>query len=95
MKTVKTTLIAIALFAAATPTMASETNTDLSAKLASAISAQVVEITQSMQADLQNSLKSAAVEFVATASEAITADTQTTENAENAVQSGKSNTIAK
>ena len=92
MKTVKTTLIAIAFFSAATPTMASETNTDLSTKLASAISAQVIEITQSMQADLQNSLKSAAVEFVAAASEAITADN---DDVETAVQPGKSNKNAK
>ncbi len=92
MKTVKTTLIAIALFSATTPAMAAETNTDLSAKLASAISAQVFEITQSMQADLQSSLKSAAVEFVATASEAISADDK---NTDDAVQAGQSNNIAK
>ena len=92
MKTVKTTLIAIALFSATTPAMAAETNTDLSAKLASAISAQVVEITQSMQADLQSSLKSAAVEFVATASEAISVDDK---NTDDAVQAGQSNNIAK
>ncbi len=70
MKTLKTTLIAVAMLTVATPSMAAEPFAELTNALASTISAQVVEMSSNLQAELGKSLSATAAEFVNSASEA-------------------------
>lgn len=78
MKTLKTTLIAVALLTVATPSMAAEPFAELTNALASTISAQVVEMSSNLQAELGKSLSAAAAEFVNSASE-VAAETVSTD----------------
>ncbi len=73
MNTVKTTLLAISLFAVTAPTRAAEPTTDLTQALAASIGSQVLEITDNLRHELTSSLQSAATEFVSNAQFAITA----------------------
>lgn len=68
MKTLKTTLIAVAMMTVAAPSMAAEPLVDLTNSLASTISAQVIEMTSNLQTELGESLSAAAAEFVSSAS---------------------------
>jgi hypothetical protein len=69
MKTLKTSLIAVALFTVATPSMAAEPLTELTNALASSVSTQVIEMSTNLKAELGASLNAAAAEFVSSASE--------------------------
>lgn len=88
MKSLKTTLIAVAMLTVATPSMAAEPFAELTNALASTISAQVVEMSSNLQAELGESLSAAAAEFVNSASE-VAVKTEATVTETNAEQAAK------
>ena len=88
MKSLKTTLIAVAMLTVATPSMAAEPFAELTNALASTISAQVVEMSSNLQAELGESLSAAAAEFVNSVSE-VAVETEATVTETNAEQAAK------